>query len=270
MDGHEVGIGFYTSPDWSKLSDLSIWASASTQAMYSIGVAFGVHIALSSHNHFNSSIIRDALILTCFNAFTSLLSGFVVFSFLGHASVKLNQPLEEIFDQGPGIIFISYLQGISQLNGSAIWAFLFFMVVFTLGVDSMFVMVWTIHEAVGDVFSDLYMKYSKQILVGMCVVMFVLGIPLVTQGGIHMWVVLDRYTSDFNLCLFLILECVAVCWVYGLKRFLADIEMMLGKLSIVFSGYLLVAWAVTAPAFCLVCTVSISSIESDIGMCVFE
>lgn len=231
---------------------MGIWASASTQAMYSIGVAFGSHIALSSHNHFNNNSIRDAIILTCFNAFTSLLGGFVVFSFLGHASVKLNRPLEKIFDQGPGIIFISYLQGISQLPGSAIWAFLFFMVVFTLGVDSLFVMVWTIYEAIEDVIPKIFKKFGKFILVGMCLLQFVLGIPLVTQGGIHMLVILDRYTSDFNLCLFLILECVAVCWVYGLKRFLEDIEMMLGKMSVGLRGYLSVAWAVSAPAFCLV------------------
>lgn len=252
LEGSEVGIAFYTTADWEKLKDLSIWSSASTQNIYSVGVAFGAHIALASHNRFHNNLFRDATILTLFNTLTSILGGFVVFSFLGHASVKLNRPLNEIFDQGPGLIFISYLQGISQLPGSAVWAFLFFIVVFTLGVDSVFVMVWTIYVAIEDAFPNIFLKYGRYIHIAMCILPFILGLPLVTKGGIHMLVVMDRYTSDFNLTLFLILECIAVCWVYGLKRFTEDVAMKLGKINPVLMWYLKCTWTVSAPGFCLV------------------
>lgn len=257
LDGHDVGISFYITPDWSQLSDMGIWASAGTQAMYSVGIAFGSYIALASHNRFSNNSIRDAIALIICNTFTSILAGFTVFAFLGHASVKLNRPLKEIFDHGPGIIFISYLQGISQLRGAAIWACLFFGVVFTLGADSVFVMVWTVYEAIHDVFPDRFKQRGKYILVGMCLLMFILGIPLVTEGGIHMFVLMDRYTSDFTLTLFLIFECAAVCWVYGLQRFLEDVEMMLGTLPVLLRWYLRFTWAISAPAFCLVRTTSI-------------
>ncbi|XP_045163173.2 sodium-dependent proline transporter-like [Mercenaria mercenaria] len=249
LEGHEIGIKYYTEPDYGKLSNMAIWSSAATQAMYSLGVAFGAHIALASHNKFNNSVFRDAIILGCVNTLTSIGGGFVVFAFLGHASFTLNRPIDTIFDDGPGIIFISYLQGISQLPGSAVWAFLFFMVVLTLGVDSVFIMVWTVYRAIEDVFPVIFQKRGKLILVVMCVVPYLLGLPLITNGGIHLLVVMDRYTADFTLTLFLILESVAVCWVYGLRRFIADVEMMTGKKSKIFKWYWMATWGVTAPAF---------------------
>ncbi|XP_060564874.1 sodium-dependent proline transporter-like [Ruditapes philippinarum] len=249
LEGHEIGIKYYTEPDYRKLSNMAIWSSAATQAMYSIGVAFGSHIALASHNRFSNNVLRDGIILGCVNTLTSVCGGFVVFAFLGHASYTLNRPIDTIFDQGPGLIFISYLQGISQLPGSAMWAFLFFMVVLTLGVDSVFIMVWTVYVSIEDVFPDLFKKKGNIILIAMCVVPYLLGLPLITDGGIHLLVVMDRYTADFTLTLFLIMESVAVCWVYGLRRFIADVEMMIGRKSVLFKWYWMATWGVTAPAF---------------------
>lgn len=249
LKGHDVGIKFYMNMDSSKLSNMAVWSSAATQAMYSIGVAFGSHIALASYNRFNKNVFRDAVILSTVNTLTSVFAGFAVFSFLGHASFMLNRPIDKIFDQGPGIIFISYVQGISRLPGSSVWAFLFFMVVFTLGVDSVFVMVWTIYVAFEDVFPEVFKKKGKYILILMCAVMFLLGLPLVTSGGIHLLVVMDRYTADFTITLFLITETVAVCWVYGIKRFIEDVEMMIGREYKIIKWYWMLTWGLTAPAF---------------------
>ena len=63
LEGHEIGIKYYTDMDYTKLSNMAIWSSAATQAMYSIGIAFGSHIALASHNKFNHNILRDGIIL---------------------------------------------------------------------------------------------------------------------------------------------------------------------------------------------------------------
>ena len=186
------------------------------------------------------------------NTLTSVCGGFVVFAFLGHASYTLNRPIDTIFDQGPGLLFISYLQGISQIQGSAVWAFLFFMVVMTLGVDSVFVMIWTVYSSIEDVFPEVFKKRGNLILAGMCIVPYILGLPLITNGGIHLLVVMDRYTADFTLTLFLIMESVAVCWVYGLRRFISDVEMMMGRKSVVFKWYWMVTWGITAPAFGMV------------------
>ncbi|WAR15014.1 SC6A7-like protein [Mya arenaria] len=249
LPGYKVGVHYFINPDWSKLSDLSIWASAATQAMYSIGVGFGSHIVLASYNKFHNNLFRDGVVLCIANTGTSLLCGFIVFLFIGHAADTLNKPISDVVDNGPGLIFISYIQGISQLPGSALWVFLFFTMVFTLGLDSLFVMVWTIYASIEDVFPSKVVRRKKSILLGICSLHFILGIPLVTDGGIHIVVMMDHYASNFSFTMFLLLESVAVCWIYGLKKFIADMELMVGKRFIWAQWYLRLTWMTTVPAF---------------------
>lgn len=255
LEGHSVGVSYYTSPDWSKLSDMTIWSSASTQAMYSIGIAFGSHIVLASYNKFGNNSFRDGIILSIVNCGTSIFGGFIVFSFLGHASVKLDRDIKRMVDNGPGLIFISYIQGISQLPGSAVWACFFFLMVFTLGLDSAIVMVYTIYASIADAFPQYAKKWGRFILAIMCFVMYLLGLPLVTKGGIQMVILMDYYAAYISLTIFVFVECVSVCWIYGLSNFNYDLEMMIGQKYMAIQWYLRITWRFTSPILCVVGTV---------------
>ncbi|KAL4221201.1 sodium neurotransmitter symporter (SNF) [Mactra antiquata] len=252
LEGHVEGITFFLDADWSKLSDMSIWSSAATQAMYSLGIVFGSHLAMASYNNFRHNLTRDVIIVTLANTVTSILSGFVVFLFLGHASYRLNKPIDKLLENpGPSLLFVSYIQGISKLQGSAVWACLFFLMVLTLALDSAFIMAWTIHQAIIDVIPKVKKRWTVISLTTMCSLSFLLGVPLVTEGGIHMIVLLDQYTSNFSLTLFLLLESLSVCYIYGLANFLKDMEMMLGQRSKIVAWYFRITWSVTSPAFCV-------------------
>lgn len=81
-------------------------------------------------------IDRDALLTSFINCLTSILSGFVVFSTLGHMTYVQGKQVKDITDTGPGLIFITYPQAITLMTGSPIWSVLFFFMLFTLGIDS--------------------------------------------------------------------------------------------------------------------------------------
>lgn len=240
---------------------MTIWSSAATQAMFSVGVAFGAHIVMASYNKFHNNSFRDAIILGFVNSGTSIFGGFIVFSFLGHASVKLERDIDGMVDNGPGLIFISYIQGISQLPGSSVWAFLFFLMVFTLGLDSAIVMVWALYASIADVFPELFEKWGRFGLAIICAAHFLLGLPLVTKGGIYLLVIIDNYTADFSLTLFLLLESVSVCWIYGLKNFTIDMQMMIGQKYLIIQWYLKITWMVTVPLLSVVGTFHFVSIN---------
>jgi SNF family Na+-dependent transporter len=75
--------------------------------------------------------------LTSFiNCFTSILSGFVVFSTLGHMAYSQGKTIQEVTEAGPGLIFITYPQAISMMPAAPFWAVSFFFMLFTLGIDS--------------------------------------------------------------------------------------------------------------------------------------
>ena len=79
---------------------LQVWIDAAVQVFYSIGAGFGVHLALSSYNSFHHPTTRDCLITVGANAAANLLSGFVVFAYLGYMSAKQNVGIEQVAKNG--------------------------------------------------------------------------------------------------------------------------------------------------------------------------
>ena len=65
---------------------------------------------------------RDALLTSFINCFTSILSGFVVFSTLGHMSHVQGKKIQDVAEIGPGLIFITYPQAISMMPFAPFWA----------------------------------------------------------------------------------------------------------------------------------------------------
>ena len=77
-------------------------------------------------------VYHDALLTSMVNAFTSVLSGFVVFSTLGHIAFLQGKSIKEITNPGPGLIFVTYPQAISMMPGAPLWAIIFFFMVLLL------------------------------------------------------------------------------------------------------------------------------------------
>ena len=59
------------------------------------------------------------------------------------------------------------------------WSILFFVMLFTLGVDSQFAMVETVITAISDEFDPFFKPQLKKIglVGGLCIAMFLIGLP---------------------------------------------------------------------------------------------
>jgi solute carrier family 6 noradrenalin transporter-like protein 2 len=79
---------------------------------------------------------RDCLVTSFVNSFTSFFSGFVIFTYLGYMSNLRNKNIEEVAEQGPGLVFEVYPEAIATLPASQIWSVLFFIMLILLGMDS--------------------------------------------------------------------------------------------------------------------------------------
>jgi len=76
------------------------------------------------------------------------------------------------------LAFIAYPEGIAMMPVAPLWSVLFFVMLFTLGVDSQFGMLETGVTALVDEFHVLRKGRRKVVVVGVvCVVLFVLGLP---------------------------------------------------------------------------------------------
>ena len=79
---------------------------------------------------------RDAIVLPLFDVGTSVFGGFVSFSVLGHMAHRLNVSVPDVVQSGPGLVFTVYPEVLSLLPLAPLWALLFFLMLFTLSIDS--------------------------------------------------------------------------------------------------------------------------------------
>uniref|UniRef100_UPI0037E8BD93 sodium- and chloride-dependent betaine transporter-like n=1 Tax=Semicossyphus pulcher TaxID=241346 RepID=UPI0037E8BD93 len=250
LPGAGEGLKYYLTPDFSRLSDPNVWRDAGTQVFFSYAVCQGVLTALGSYNKYNNNCFRDCVGLCFLNSATSIFAGFAVFSVLGFMAHELNLPLDDVAASGPGLAFIAYPKALSLLPGSSFWAILFFFMLLLLGLDSQFVCVESLATALTDMFPRyLRRRGGREILVlVIAVVCFLLGLPLITEGGIVLFQVIDTYgPSGTSLLLIACFETIVIAWVYGADRFNDNIKDMIGYAPLPVLKY---CWLFVTPIIC--------------------
>ncbi|XP_038055734.1 sodium- and chloride-dependent glycine transporter 2-like [Patiria miniata] len=248
LPGSAQGILFYIRPDFSRLADANVWKDGAVQIFYSLGPAWGGLHTMASYNKFRNNFYRDSLILACVNCGTSILAGFVIFSVIGFMAHDMQLPIANVTDTGPGLAFVAYPEALARMPVAPLWSVLFFFMLFTLGLDSQFVMMETVITAICDELQSFFpriFKFKIWITLATCFVCFLLALPMVTNGGIYIFSLMETYSAGFSVLTIGFVEAIVIAYVYGAKRFLKDMKVMLGfQLNI----YWKVCWMVLSPA----------------------
>lgn len=84
---------------------------------------------------------------------------------------------------GFGLAFIAYPEAILQLPASPLWAIMFFLMLFTLGLDSQFTTLETLATAIIDSYPRQLRNRRWQIVLILSVLLFFLGFSCVTKVG---------------------------------------------------------------------------------------
>ncbi|XP_059145866.1 sodium- and chloride-dependent creatine transporter 1-like [Physella acuta] len=229
LPGAVDGVLFYIWPDFSKLLVVQTWLEASLQVVYSLGPIWGALATVASYNKFNNNCLRDSVMLTLVCEGTSLFAGFAIFSIVGHMAYNLNVPVEKFADTGPGLAFVVYPEAIAYLPVPQLWGVLFFLMLFTVALDSQFVTVEIALTVIFDIRPDLAGKRGFWIKIAFAVLTFITGLPFAARGGIYLFQIFDWYVSAVTALFIGGLECVIVAWIYGAERMLDDIFFMSGK-----------------------------------------
>lgn len=136
LPGAIDGIKFYITPQWNQLTNINVWADASLQIFFSLGPGWGGIVNMASYNKFRNNTQFDSFLVPLMNSGTSIFAGFVVFSVLGYMSRMTGLPVSTVVAGGPGLAFITYPEAIAMLPMPQLWAILFFIMLYLLGVDS--------------------------------------------------------------------------------------------------------------------------------------
>lgn len=249
LPGAFGGIEYYLKPEMDRLSDTQVWVDAAVQIFYSVGAGFGVHLSYASYNTFHNNCLRDCLVTTAVNCFTSFFSGFVIFTYLGFMSHKQGIHISNVATEGPGLVFQVYPEAVATLPGSNFWSMLFFFMLIMLGVDSAMGGMECVITGLMDEFHSFFQgrRFARELFtLGAAAVSFSVALINVTPGGIYMFHLFDTYSAGISLLCSALFEAIAVSWFYGLERFAQDVEAMLGKKPGI---YWRICWKFVSPSF---------------------
>ncbi|XP_005108791.1 sodium-dependent neutral amino acid transporter B(0)AT3-like [Aplysia californica] len=278
LEGFDRGLEHLFVPEWHRLLDPAVWLDAATQIFYSFGLAFGCLIALASYNPVRSDFLRDTLVVTVCDFLTSIFTAVVVFCVLGfkatmhykdclssHGLDNTTDPhtldvnhtcnFKKIIEEsgsGTGLAFIAFTEAINQFPLAPIWAVLFFLMLMTLGLDSMFGTLEGAITSLNDLM--LFPRARKEVVCGsVCLFCLVVSMSFATSTGPYVFALFDSFSANIPLLVVGFMECVAISYVYGLKQISEDIELMLGKRP---SYFWLISWRYVMPLAVLVIFVS--------------
>jgi len=257
LDGAYDGIKHMFVPKFEKLKEAETWLDAATQIFYSLGLAFGGLISMSSYNKINNNVVRDAILVSMVNCFTSVFAGIVIFGILGYkATVQYNVclannpasdcDLSTFLDnvaQGPGLTFIAFTEAMSTMDVTQLWSVMFFLMLLTLGIGSML----GTFEAVRTTVVDLnLLPFRKEIVcLILCLLSYAFGLLFCQRSGEYWLQMFNTYSASIGLLTIALIEIIIVIYVYGLKNFKADFKFMLGSEPNI---YWVAMWTVVSPA----------------------
>ncbi|CAE7573368.1 DAT, partial [Symbiodinium microadriaticum] len=212
QNGAFDGVKYYICKfEASQLARLDVWATALGQILFSLSPGFGTAITYSSFVKPKEDVYRAGLIVAVANSAFSLLGGFAVFSMVGHLAHDKGVPVEDVATKsGTGLAFIIISEAMTLFGDfQNIMSVLFFVMLFTLGLDSSYAWTETIVSSVDEVLrQNGYKRPIWQTSLVLCTIMLLLGLVFTTRLGNNLLDVIDMFVGTIFL--------LAVCFVESL------------------------------------------------------
>nr|XP_046217314.1 inactive sodium-dependent neutral amino acid transporter B(0)AT3 [Oncorhynchus gorbuscha] len=171
--------------------------------------------------------------------------------------------LQTFLDQsasGTGLAFIVFTEAVISMPGSQVWAVLFFIMLFSLGLSSMFGNLEGVLTPLYDL--KLVPKWMPNELFTalICLVSFLVAL-IFTMGSGNYWLeIFNSYVGSVPLLIIAFFEIIAVAYIYGIGRFSDDLEFMTGHRPNIFWK---VCWLVISPLMLIVVLVAYVAVQAQ-------
>jgi SNF family Na+-dependent transporter len=233
LDGASDGIAVYIGEwDVSVLTTRGdVWADATTQIFFSLGITFGIMTAFGSHCKRHEPAFLNSMVIASANTMFSIISGFAVFAALGHLAFLEGVEVDDLDYGGFSLVFGTWPVVMGTLPGGMHWVRLLFFDLFLLGLDSAFALL----EGVLTVTSDTeYFKDTPKWKMsgGYCLISFFLSIMYCSDAGLN-WLDAIDYYINFVMTLVGFFETFGAGWVYGMDEQIKNVGSKAGTCNTV-------------------------------------
>ncbi|XP_078543791.1 sodium-dependent neutral amino acid transporter B(0)AT1-like isoform X2 [Lissotriton helveticus] len=151
--------------------------------------------------------------------------------------------------EGTGLAFIVFTEAITKMPIAPLWSILFFIMLFCLGLSSMFGNMEGVLVPLMDL-EIMPKKWPKEVITGtICAVSFLIALIFVLNSGNYWLALFDNFAGSIPLLIIAFCEMVGVVYIYGIDRFNDDIKFMIGHKPNIFWQ---ATWRIISPLVMLV------------------
>nr|XP_056718480.1 sodium-dependent neutral amino acid transporter B(0)AT1 [Euleptes europaea] len=130
--------------------------------------------------------------------------------------------------EGTGLAFIVFTEAITKMPVSPLWSILFFIMLFCLGLSSMFGNMEGVLVPLQEL-NVIPKKWPKELVTGLiCIGSFLISIIFVLRSGNYWLALFDNFAGSIPLLIIAFFEMFSVVYIYGIDRFNDDIKFMIG------------------------------------------
>lgn len=196
LPGAEVGLNALFTPDWSKLTDSSIWIAAYGQIFFSLSVGFGIMLTYSSYLKKKTNLTSSGLVVAFANSSFEILAGIGIFAALGFIAVQNGQAVNEVVSSGVGLAFIGFPTILSQAPMGNVLGVLFFTSLVFAGFTSLVSIQEVVISAVKDKLGASRLKAT--LLVGVPSALLSIGM-FSTTTSLNLLDLTDAFINSFGI-----------------------------------------------------------------------
>ena len=195
LPGAEKGLNALFTPDWSKLSNPSVWIAAYGQIFFSLSICFGIMITYASYLKKDSDLTGSGLVVGFANSSFEVLAGIGVFAALGFIATAQGVEVSEVAKGGIGLAFFAFPTIINKAPFGEVLGVLFFGSLTFAALTSFISVIEVIISAIQD---KLRLRRAKATFVGLPM-MVVSVILFGTTTGLPMLDVFDKFVNYFGI-----------------------------------------------------------------------
>ncbi|MFD4369572.1 sodium-dependent transporter [Rhodococcus sp. NPDC058521] len=210
LEGANIGLDAFFHPDWSALTDSSVWIAAYGQIFFSLSVGFGIMITYSSYLKRRTNLTGSGLVVGFTNSGFEMLAGIGVFATLGYMASISGVPVAEVVDSGIGLAFIAFPTIISSMPGGPFFGVLFFVSLLFAGFTSLISIVQVCVAAVQDKLGIGRVPAVIGVGGSMTVVSLLL---FPTATGLNTLDIVDNFANNIGIVSVALIAVVTVTWV---------------------------------------------------------
>ncbi|OFM58161.1 SNF family Na(+)-dependent transporter [Corynebacterium sp. HMSC058E07] len=219
LEGSADGLNAFFTPDWSVLTDTSVWIAAYGQIFFSLSIGFGIMITYASYLKPRTNLTGTGMVTAFANSSFEVLAGIGVFATLGFMAAQSGTSVEESVSGGIGLAFIAFPTIINEMPMGSLFGVLFFGSLFLAGITSLISIMEVVISAVRDKL-NLSREVASISVGGLMAVVSCLLFS--TTSGMITLDIMDKFTNNLGIVICAIAAVLTIGWIQGRRNEIAQ------------------------------------------------